>query len=594
MDGRLEEAETLYRRSLSVAPSQPHVLHNLGNLLRSLGRLQDAAAAQREAIRLKPDYVDAHLNLALALSDLGDHEGAAASCRATLRLKPGLLPATQILVAELNALDKPKEAELLARRALALKPADPRQAAILEHNLAMALKQQERFEEALQFFGTAQAHAPDLPAVDYNRANTLFQLGRIEQAAKAFGRAAERNPTHIEALANHALTSALVTDLQTARARAAEALAGDPGNAIALIADAIADSQSGEFADAAKKLHRVMGDPRNHTSRQVSFCLGFAADALERQGQFRQAFEIYQASNAMRRLTQFAPGVPRVADEIDRLSEFFSTCDPWAPSPTRSARRVEPRGHVFVLGFMRSGTTLLQTVLSTDPTVVSIDEVEFLTEPAREFLLTEEGLKRLKGLSDADAAVWRQRYWTSIRESGLSVAGRVFIDKMPFNALRLPLIARLFPDARVIFAVRDPRDVVISCFRRRFSPTPFSYEFMDLTDCARFYASAMTLADLYRSKLPLDIHEHRYENMIDNFDATIGAACGFCGVSWSASMRDFASEAEKIDRRSASANQVRRGLYADGVGQWKLYREQLQQVSHILDPWIAHFGYAAD
>ncbi|MGD0191206.1 MAG: sulfotransferase [Rhizomicrobium sp.] len=594
MQGKFGEAESLYRRSLSVAPGQAHVHHNLGNLLRSMGQLEEAAAAQREAIRLKQNYIDAHLSLALALSELGDHEAAAKSCRTALRLQPQLLPAAQLLIAELNALDRPKEAESLARRALAAKPGDPRQVAILEHNLAMALKQQERFDEALLLFAAAQMRDPDLAAVDYNRANTLFQLGRVEESAQAFGQAVTRNPTHIEAIANHALASALVNDFSTARQRANQALAADPDNSIALIASAIVDAEQGAFAGAQSLLRRIMDDPRNTADRQVSFSLGFAADALERQGKCAHAFEIYKASNVMRRASQFGAVPSRVADEIARLQAFFSTCDAWTRSERHAPGRSEPAEHIFILGFMRSGTTLLQTVLSTDPNVVSIDEVEFLTNPAREFLLTNDGLGRLERLSPSDAENWRSRYWKSVSEAGFSVESKVFIDKMPFNSLRLPLIARLFPDAKVIFAVRDPRDVVISCFRRRFSPTSFSYEFMDLTDCANFYASTMKLTELYRSKLPLDIHEHRYENMIDDFDTTIASACRFGRINWSPTMRDFSSEARRIDRRSASADQVRRGLYGDGAGQWRLYREELREVSHILDPWITHFGYTVD
>jgi len=244
-----------------------------------------------------------------------------------------------------------------------------------------------------------------------------------------------------------------------------------------------------------------------------------------------------------------------------------------------------------VLGFMRSGTTLLQTALSTSPMVASIDEIEFLTEPAREFLLTDLGLERLAVLDPGEAAIWRDAYWKAIHDTGLSVEGKIFIDKMPFNSLRLPLIARLFPDAKVIFAIRDPRDIVFSCFRRRFNPTPFSYEFLDLRDCARFYASAMALCELYREKLPVDIHDHRYEDMIADFDAVIRAACQFAGIDWSHSMRDFSQMAKEVDRRSASAAQVRRGLYDDGIGQWRPYRDQMKHILPVLDPWITRYGY---
>jgi tetratricopeptide (TPR) repeat protein len=594
LKGRPDEAEALYRQSLSLAPHQPHVHHNLGNLLRAQRRLEESAAAQKEAIRLKPNYVDAHLALALALSELGDHAAAEASCRAALRIQPNFLPARQALVAELNELDRPKEAETVARAALSLNPRDVRQVAALEHNLALALKQQERFDEALQLFDAAQARVPDLAAVDYNRANTFLQLGRLEDSARAYGRAVQREPAHIEALAGMALTSALLDDFTTARDRGNETLARDPGNAIALIALAIVDAASGAFADAAERLRLAIASPLTGLNKQIGFSLGYAADALDRRGRHAQAFEIYQTSNALRRRTHFAAGAPRVGPEIDRLSAYFSASAPWSPSPLPAPDGRGPSGHVFILGFMRSGTTLLQTILSANPAVVSIDEIEFLTGPAREFLLSEQGLDRLSALGADDTLVWQNAYWKAIRDTGLSVGGKIFIDKMPFNSLRLPLIAKLFPKAKAIFAIRDPRDVVISCFRRRFNPTPFSYEFMDLTDCAKFYTATMALTEIYREKLAIDVHDYRYEDVVEDFDSCIGAACRFTGIDWTPAMRDFSSEAEKIDRRSPSASQVRRGLYREGVGQWRNYREQLRQVDEILQPWVKRFGYPSE
>ena len=591
IQGRSAEAEAFYRRSLAIDPAQPQAHHNLGLLLNVLGRTDESIAALREAVRLKSNYAEAHLNLALALSLRGDHEAAEKSCRDALRYQPNYLLAKQTLSAELCALGRPKEAEQLLRRTLAAGVQGARQAAALEHNLAMALKQQERFHEALALFDTAQARVPDMPAVDCNRASTLQQLGRIEEAARSYARAAARDPSQVEALAGLALMSALSGGFSTAATSGARAIAQAPDHAIALIALAIVDIEAGDFDAARQKLCRVTGDREFESDKQASFALGFAADALERRGRYAEAFDAYSTSNRTRRalLSQFED--TRARRDVERLLAHFETPAPWSASMTSPAGRYAPAGHVFVLGFMRSGTTLLQTALSTNPMVVSIDEVEFLTEPSREFLLTEEGLERLATVGAAETARWRDAYWKAIHDTGLCVEGRVFIDKMPFNSLRLPLIARLFPDAKVIFAIRDPRDVVLSCFRRRFNPTPFSYEFLDLGDCARFYASTMALTELYREKLPLKIHSHRYEDMIADFDSTIRATCNFAGINWNQSMRDFTDTAKQVDRRSASAAQVRRGLYDDGVGQWRPYREQINAILPVLEPWVTRYGY---
>ena len=591
---RTDESESLFRRSLAIDPDQPLTHYNLGRLLHGLGRHEFAVDAFRAAIRLRTNFAAAHLGLALALSDLGNHAAAEKSCRDALRFQPNYLLARQALAAELCFLGRAAEAETLLRRTLALGIRDPHQGAALEHALAMALKQQEKFSEALTLFDAAQSKAPDLPAVDINRGNTLQQLGRLPEAARAFARAVAREPDNSEANAGLALMSALTNDFTTARSAADRALQRAPGHPIAQIALAIAEIEAGDLEGATQRLRRVVDDPAFERDSSASFALGFAADALERGRHYSRAFDVYATSNRARRRIHARFEDARVMRDVERLMAFVESCERWPASDPLPKGQEAPQGHVFVLGYMRSGTTLLQTVLSTNPNVVSIDEIEFLTAPAREFMLSSEGLARLMALGPDEAASWRDSYWKSVRSSGLSVAGKIFVDKMPFNSLRLPLIARLFPEARVVFAIRDPRDVVLSCFRRRFNPTTFSYEFLDLADCARFYASTMALSEWYRQKLPIIIRDHRYEDMVADFDTVIRGVCDFTGIHWDPSMREFAHVASTIDRRSPSATQVERGLYRAGVGQWRHYREQLRPVQPILEPWVARFGYSPD
>lgn len=592
MQGRAAEAENCYRRALMRDPELAPAHHNLGNLLRVQRRFHESAAAQDAAIRLKANYAEAHLGRALALSALGNHEAAEQSCREALRIQPNYQLAMQALAIELIELNRSTQAEQLLRRMLSLGVRETQLTAMLEHNLAIALRQQERFHEALALFDAARARQPGLPALDYNRANTLLQLGLFDEAKESYTRAHARDPHHVETLALLALTSALTSDWAGARDFGERATALAPRHAIALVALAIADIEEGAFSAANEKLRGVLDDPELKGDKQTGIALGYAAEAFDRQGQVPQAFALHRASNEwLREIYSEQLGTRRITDDIRHLIAHFQTCDAWLPGSAASPGPDEAASHVFVLGFMRSGTTLLETVLASNPAVIGSDETEFLTEPTREFLLSEAGLMQLAGLGDSEAASWRDRYWKSVRQTGAAVAGRVFVDKMPFNSLRLPLIARLFPDAKVLLAVRDPRDVVISCYRRRFNATPFSYEFLRLDDCARFYASTMGLVELYREKLPLKLKQHRYEDMISDFDSSVREVCDFIGIAWSESMRDFRSAAAAIDSRSASATQVRQGLYDGATGQWRRYREHMQPVSPLLDPWVERYGY---
>jgi hypothetical protein len=166
----------------------------------------------------------------------------------------------------------------------------------------------------------------------------------------------------------------------------------------------------------------------------------------------------------------------------------------------------------------------------------------------------------------------------------------VFIDKLPLNSIKLPLIAKLFPEAKILFAVRDPRDAVLSCFRQRFRMNPSMFEFLTLDGAARFYAQVMRLSELYRDRFALTVFEHRYEDLVSDFEGRAQAVCDFIGVDWTPEMRRFADGGARRSVATPSATQVARGLY-DGAGQWRRYADQLAPVIPILQPWIDKFGY---
>jgi hypothetical protein len=170
------------------------------------------------------------------------------------------------------------------------------------------------------------------------------------------------------------------------------------------------------------------------------------------------------------------------------------------------------------------------------------------------------------------------------------VAGRIFVDMNPFNGIKLPVIARLFPDARILIMRRDPRDVVLSCFRINFTPSPAAFAFSDLEETARHYDALMRLIELARERLPLAYHEVRYDRLVADFEPTVRAMAEFVGMEWTDDFRTFDKTAQKRGVRTASATQVRRGLY-DGGGRWRRYAEQLAPVLPILAPWIDRFGF---
>jgi hypothetical protein len=162
---------------------------------------------------------------------------------------------------------------------------------------------------------------------------------------------------------------------------------------------------------------------------------------------------------------------------------------------------------------------------------------------------------------------------------------------MPLNSVHLGMIARLFPSAKVLFALRDPRDVVLSCFRRRLVMSANMAELSTLEGTAGFYDAVMSLAMLYRDRLGLATLDLRHEDMIADFDGEMAKVCEFLGLAWDDAVRGFALDAQARDVKTPSAMQVVRGLNKDGAGQWRRYASQLSPVRPILEPWAERFGY---
>jgi hypothetical protein len=222
--------------------------------------------------------------------------------------------------------------------------------------------------------------------------------------------------------------------------------------------------------------------------------------------------------------------------------------------------------------------------------MIALGEQPVMMDAEAEFLSRAGGMIRLAGAVSDLLEPLRDAYWRRAREFGVDAAGKVFVDKHPLSTVRLPLIFKVFPDAKIIFTVRDPRDVVLSCFRRSFAINGVTYEFNSLENTARMYEAVMAAGETYLARLPFKLHRMRYEDLVADFDREGRTLCDFLGVEWTDKLRDFASTERAIS--TPSSTQVRRGLYEEGAGQWRNYAEPMAGVIPLLQPWIEKFGYA--
>jgi hypothetical protein len=167
----------------------------------------------------------------------------------------------------------------------------------------------------------------------------------------------------------------------------------------------------------------------------------------------------------------------------------------------------------------------------------------------------------------------------------------VFVDKHPLNTLKLPLIARLFPAAKILFACRDPRDIVLSCFRHRFRMSAPIFELLTIDGAARYYDAVMQLLVRLTSLLAFDVCLVRHEDVVTEFAREMKRVCDFLALQWAPAMGDFALRTQQRPVLTPSTAQLVRGLSTEGIGQWRRYRSQLAPVQSILAPWVKRFYY---
>ncbi len=244
----------------------------------------------------------------------------------------------------------------------------------------------------------------------------------------------------------------------------------------------------------------------------------------------------------------------------------------------------------MLTGFARSGTSLLGLALEGLEQVEVLQEREPMTDALRRFG-GRDGLARLLSASEAELDLYRDAYWRRVRSAGARLDRAVFVDKQPMNALHLPLVTRLFPAARILFMRRDPRDVALGCFRRRFLMNRYTYQLLTAEGSARLYGAAMRIAERTRELASPDMLAVRQEMLVADFRGAMGEVCRVLGLPWSEAIGGFAGRIRSSSVATPSAPQLARGLNADGVGRWRRYAPQLRPLSPILEPWVRRFGY---
>lgn len=620
--GRFEEALASSNTALSIAPENADAHLTKGNILKDLNRLDEALQCYDNALRYK-QLPAAYTNKSVILMDLGRYDDAQACCDAALRINPDYVEATinkGCIARNCGRLD---EALTLFDNALRLAP----QAALAHNNKGSVLRDLERFEEALACYDTALAIAPLWAEALNNKGIVLYDLGRhtealavyetvlehnpgnsdalcnkarafcelacFDAAIEAYEEALRINPEHIAALANLCLIYEKTNRLDALKRRLSEAPSAARKAPNFIVAKARLLKRDGDLATAAALLREALAGgevPDQCVRSEFFYELG---TVLDRQGNHAEAFAAFQEKS---RITETLFD----KQHIDRscyltLVERLRQCCTAAWGTPQGADDPETACPVFLVGFPRSGTTLLDTILRSHHDTVVVEEKPMVERMLQAIQGMGGGYPdAIAGLDTQHVIRLRDTYWQELSAhiNTADDAGKRIIDKFPLNILHIGLIHTVFPNAKYILALRHPCDCVLSCFMHTFQPNAAMANFLSLEDAARFYDRTMDLWEHYRRVLPLDVHPIRYEDVVSDFDTTVGNLLQFLDLPWTDAVSRFYETARKRKQiNTPSYSQVVRPLYKDAKGRWERYREALAPTLPTLLPWAERFGY---
>ncbi len=552
MEGKVPEAVEIYHEVLQEDPVNADATHVLGLISMQNGDLAAAESSIRQAIGFDGRKADYHSNLGLVLVAKARFEEAEQSFRQAISIEPDHLTALGNLANVLLSLQRPRESEDIARNLLQRAPRD------LDGfvSLSAALMQQNRVQDAVTVVREGLRYNPE-------------DLGLLMQLASA---------------------SELINGLTEAQEaiQKAEVLAPDLSS-VALLSG-IVQRRLGNLRAAEQKLQRALSLGLN-TSEQIEAFnqLGLTLDAL---GSPTEAFEAFSRSNQL-----IGQGVEservngrRFLQEVGAVQAFFSKKVLQELGAARAGE--EDLELIFFVGFPRSGTTLMEQILKNHPRLITTDEDSPLAGVLREVRNTGPGYPAY--LANADEGFinqLRQQFYSECRQRFGDLTGKRLVDKLPLNIVHLGLVSALFPNAKIVVALRDPRDVCLSCYMQKFRLNDAMVNFLEIKTTALAYHAVMGLWLHYREVLNIPWMEYKYEDLVSNFDATVASVLEFIGVEWDDIIREYREQTLKTQVITPSYRDVTAPINNHAVARWRAYEQELKEVLPELSPYVTEFGY---
>lgn len=576
--GDLVSALDVATHDLSLSDPSLRVARYRGFLAQSLERFDEAAKAYEYIVEREPQDFESWNNLGNARQPLQDFSGSVRALERAVQLEPAAAPARLNLAAALIAADRADDAEAVLKTAAQDFPEDshPR------HELYVLYKKQRRQDEAFAILEEAVLLDPGSANLQLKLAIEYGLLIRLEDAERAYLQALSADPQLDDAYLGLAIQYEHSNREDEFAPLISRAEANGLEESTLGFLRALEYRRAGQFAEGLASLSKVPASVEPERAAHIR------ATLLDRLGRADEAFAAFEETALLHQANPSEP-LPRASALRDELREEIELLTPaWVSGWSSDQPICDRPDPVFLIGFPRSGTTLLDTILMGHPAVMVMEE----KPPLNHVDEAIGGLAAIPAMDESAIVKARRQYFEEVNAIEPFDNSRLLIDKSPLFLQKVPLIQRLFPNARFILALRHPCDVLLSCFMSNFRLNAAMANFLRLEDAAAFYDLTFRHWECACELFPVNMHRIKYEDLVENVEAEVRPLFDFLDLDWHDDVLDHRRTAKSRGLiTTASYSQVTEPIYKRASGRWTRYRANLEPILPILEPWVERFGY---
>ncbi|MFC3194034.1 tetratricopeptide repeat-containing sulfotransferase family protein [Marinicella sediminis] len=580
----------LAEAALNITPDAATAQNHLGRALQNAGQSGRAIKAFKSAVRYQPDYAEAWHNLAHTRRALGLLHEAEEYYLEALKFHAGYQSALFNLAVTQSVLEDYSQAMGHFRQLLKVNP----QHVLGWVNTGLTHHVLGEVDESMKCYDQAMELDPGCAIAYSYKGVVLNELQQTEVAIKCLQHAISLDPQEVDAWCELTNIHEKLNDLENAQMANDKALAIDPHHPTALIDRARILSRNKQHQDALNALRQVPVK-QLPVRKQIEYFFE-SGTVLDRLKQYDEAFKAYQQGNQLAttspRFQQVDAGAfARRLKDLNQAAEQIEKPHGWLKSLLQKkprADRLLGSQLCFLMGFPRSGTTLMDTILNVHQQLLTVEE-----KPTLERVIEDmDSAPWSQQAPSADQlAQWRQHYWHSLSEY-MSGDAQLVVDKLPLRFIQAQLIHAMLPQAKILFMLRHPCDVVLSNFMQNYMPNQAFVHFNELAESVQMYQQTMDLWLKLRDVFGQQLLEVRYEDLVNQPQQTVPAVCDFLGVPFSQEMLDTDQRLKAKNRISTNSYaQVAQNIHQQSVMRWENYREYFAPHLSQLKPFIKLFGY---